>query len=178
MDYQNRKCLVAYFSRSGQNYVNGNITELPVGNTALLAEVIRGLVQGDSFHIETVDAYPLDYTKTTEIAQNQLRRNARPELTRTVCKMQGYDTIFLGYPNWWGTMPMAVWTFLEAYDFSGKTIVPFCTHEGSGLGRSEQDIEKLCSSAHIAPGLAIKGGRLQEMTKKTLQSTVQQWLQQ
>ena len=107
MKYRDKKCLVAYFSRRGQNYVNGEIRELARGNTELVAEAIRTIAQGESFYIETVDAYPADYTKTTEIAQNQLRHNSRPEVTRTVCNMQEYDVVFLGYPNWWGTMPMA-----------------------------------------------------------------------
>lgn len=72
--------------------------------------------------------------------------------------MDQYDTIILGYPNWWGTFPMAVFTFLEAYDFKGKIILPFCTHEGSGLGVNERDIRKLCPDAKVLPGLAIQGG--------------------
>lgn len=177
MKYRDKKCLVAYFSRRGQNYVNGEIRELARGNTELVAEAIRTIAQGESFYIETVDAYPADYTKTTEIAQNQLRHNSRPEVTRTVCNMQEYDVVFLGYPNWWGTMPMAVWTFLEAYDFSGKTILPFCTHEGSGMGHSEKDIKNLCPKAVVGKGIAIKGTRVQEMTGEALQAVVQEWLQ-
>lgn len=87
-----------------------------------------------------------------------LSGNARPELTETVTDMSSYGVIYLGYPNWWGTMSMAVFTFLESYDFSGKTIVPYCTHEGSGLGSSERDIKKLCPTAKALSGLAIKGG--------------------
>jgi len=79
----------------------------------------------------------------------RLHLNARPELTNTVENMESYDVIYLGYPNWWGTMPMAVFTFLESYDFSGKTIIPFCTHEGSGIGNSERDIKKLCPKAKV-----------------------------
>lgn len=75
-----------------------------------------------------------------------------------VADMDAYDLIYIGYPNWWGTMPMAVFTFLESYDFSGKTIVPYCTHEGSGLGSSERDIRKFCPNAKVLSGLAIKGG--------------------
>jgi flavodoxin len=79
--------------------------------------------------------------------------------------MDSYDVIYMGYPNWWGTMPMAVFTFLESYDFSGKTIIPYCTHEGSGMGRSERDIKKLCPNARVLPGLAIRGGTVDRADK-------------
>lgn len=92
------------------------------------------------------------------MSKEELRANARPVLTGTVADMDSYDVIYLGYPNWWGTMPMAVFTFPESYDFSGKTIVPYCTHEGSGLGSSERDIKKLCPTAEVLSGLAIIGG--------------------
>ncbi len=75
-----------------------------------------------------------------------------------VADMDSYEVIYLGYPNWWGTMPMAVFTFLDSYDFSGKTIVSYCTHEGSGLGSSERDIKRLCPMAKVLSGLAIEGG--------------------
>ena len=109
------------------------------------------------FHIESVPAYPKDYTETTEVAKRELRAKARPKLTEQVKDIEAYDVIFLGYPNWWGTMPMPVYTFLESYDFSGKTIVPFCTHEGSGMGHSEKDIAKACPNATVLEGIAIHG---------------------
>jgi flavodoxin len=152
------KCLIAYYSRRGNNYVSGSVVNLPVGNTEVAATVIQKLTGGETFRIDTVKAYPADYTKTTELAQQELRQNARPELSGHVEDMSAYDLVFLGYPNWWGTMPMAVCTFLEEYDFSGKTIVPFCTNEGSGMGHSESDIRKLCPAAKVLSGLSIKGG--------------------
>ncbi len=152
-----KKCLIAFFSRKGLNYSNGEIIDLKVGNTEVVAKMIQKVTGGDMFHIETVTAYPKDYTETTEVAKNELRAKARPKLTDRVENMNEYDVIFLGYPNWWGTPPMAVFTFLESYDFSGKTIVPFCTHEGSGLGHSEKDIAKSCPKAVLLEGLAIRG---------------------
>jgi flavodoxin len=152
------KILIAYFSRKGNNYVNGSIVDLPVGNTEVAADMIQKLTGGDLFQIDPVKAYPSDYEKTTEVAQRELRQGARPALTERVERMEGYDVILLGYPNWWSTMPMAVWTFLEAYDFAGKTLLPFCTHEGSGMGHSEGDLRKLCPGAKILKGLPIKGG--------------------
>ena len=152
-----KKSLVAYFSRKGQNYVNGKIADLPIGNTEVVAGMIRKITGCDTFHIESVNPYPKDYTETTEVAKNELRAKARPELTQHVDNMDAYHAVFLGYPNWWGTMPMPVFTFLENHDFSGKTIVPFCTHEGSGLGHSERDIAKLCPKAMVLNGIAIHG---------------------
>ncbi|MDP4240381.1 MAG: flavodoxin [Bacteroidota bacterium] len=156
----NSKSLIAYYSRKGQNYTGGSIVNLPVGNTEVVAKKIQEITGGTLFKIDTVKDYPEDYTETTNVARDEKRENARPELTATVDNMDSYDIIYLGYPNWWSTFPMAVFTFLESYDFSGKTILPFCTHEGSGLGNSERDIKKLCPHATVLPGLAIRGGNV------------------
>ena len=121
--------------------------------------------------IKTVKSYPEDYTETTNVAQEELRKNSRPELTEIVDNMDSYDVIYIGYPNWYGTMPMAVFTFLESYDFSGKTIIPYCTHEGSGLGQSVRDIKKLCPNSRVLDGLAIKGGSVNRN-----QNDVSAWL--
>jgi flavodoxin len=154
----NKKILIAYYSRKGQNYVGGRIVNLPIGNTEVAAKMAQELTGGDLFEIRPVKTYPDDYTEATEVAQHELRKNARPVLVAQVDNMDQYDIIILGYPNWWGTMPMAVFTFLEFYNFSGKTIIPFCTNEGSGMGSSERDIKKLCPNAKVEKGLAIRGG--------------------
>jgi flavodoxin len=167
----NTKSLIAYFSRPGNNYVGGNIINLPVGNTEVVAKKIQGLTKGDLFRIRTVRTYPEDYEETTTVAQDEKSKNARPGLTDHVHSMGSYDVIYVGYPNWWGTMPMAVFTFLESYDFSGQTIAPFCTHEGSGMGRSEQDIKNLCPTAKVVPGLAIRGGGANNAEKE-----IAEWL--
>jgi flavodoxin len=161
----NKKSLSVYYSRKGNNYVGGRIVNLPTGNTEVIAKKIQGLTGSDLFQIHTVKPYPEDYTETTLVAQDELSGNARPELTEMVADMDSYDVIYLGYPNWCGTMPMAVFTFLDSYDFSGKTIVPYCTHEGSGLGSSERDIKKLCPTAKVLSGLAIKGGTVDRAGK-------------
>ncbi len=155
------KRLIAYFSRAGNNYVNGNIVNLPVGNTEVAAKMIQNLTGSDMFRIDTLKAYPTDYHETTDVAKQELSQKARPELSGHVDNMANYRVIYLGYPNWWGTMPMAVFTFLERYDFAGKTIIPFCTNEGSGMGRSESDIRKLCPDARVLKGLPIRGGSVQ-----------------
>jgi flavodoxin len=166
-----RNILVAFFSRSGNNYVGGSIVSLPVGNTEVVAKIIQEMTKGSLFHIEAMNAYPDGYTETTEVAQQELRANSRPKLTGHLETMAAHDVIFLGYPNWWGTMPMPVFTFLEEYDLSGKTIVPFCTHEGSGLGRSVRDIKKSCPHSTILDGIAIRGSNV-----KNAQNEVSEWL--
>lgn len=168
---KNSKSLIAYYSRKGENYLNGSIVDLSVGNTEVVAKKIQALTGSDLFEIDTVKPYPEDYTETTNVAMVEKMQNAWPELTEVVDNMDAYDTIYLGYPNWWGTFPMAVFTFLESYNFSGKTIVPYCTHEGSGLGSSERDIRKLCSEAKVLPGLAIRGGSV-----KNAAETIKSWL--
>jgi flavodoxin len=174
MNIRDSKPLIAYFSRPGNNYVGGRIVNLPVGNTEVAAKMIQEMTKGDLFRIEAVNAYPEDYTETTEVAQQELRANARPKLTGHLETMASCNVIFLGYPNWWGTMPMPVFTFLERYDFSGKTIVPFCTHEGSGFGRSIGDIRKVCPEASVleASGLSARGSSADKA-----HSLVLEWLQ-
>jgi flavodoxin len=162
------KSLVAYYSRRGENYVGGDIVDLPVGNTEVVAGIIQKLTGSEIFRIDTVAAYPLDYQKATEVAKEEFQKQERPELAGHVADMNSYDVIFLGFPNWWGTMPMAVFSFLEEHDLSGKTIVPFCTHEGSGTGHSENDIKKTCPSATVLKALPIQGSRAQKSEHEVL----------
>ena len=157
-----QKILVAYFSRTGENYGVGSVKQ---GNTSIIADMIAQKTGADKFEIARAEAYPKGYDDCTKEARRELGANARPKLKTAAPALGGYDVIFLGYPNWWGTMPMAVWTFLESYDFAGKTILPFCTHEGSGLGYSERDIQKLCPGAKVVKGLAIKGSQVQRAGK-------------
>jgi flavodoxin len=170
-DHSNKKILIAYFSRRGQNYLNGDIVDLAVGNTEVVARMIQAQAGGDLFEIDTVKLYPKDYNETTKVAMEEKRSNFRPELTATVKNMEEYDTIILGYPNWWGTFPMAVFTFLESFDYSGKTILPFCTHEASGLGVSERDIRRICPQAKVLSGLALRGG-----SAKTASDVIRNWI--
>lgn len=170
--FKESKTLIAYYSREGNNYAGGRIVNLPVGNTEVAAEMIQKITGGELFRINTIKKYPEDYTETTKVAQQELRDNARPELSEYLENIDDYEVIILGYPNWWGTMPMPVFTFLEKYDFAGKTILPFCTHEGSGMGKSEADIKKLCPSARLEKGLAIKGSNVH-----SAQPEIEKWLQ-
>lgn len=156
-----KEMAVVFFSHTGQNYSNGSIVNLTTGNTAVVAEKIAALAGAAVFELKTKHDYPFIYRECTEMAQSELRANSRPKLVKTI-DVGEYDTIALGYPNWWGTMPMAVFTFLESQNLSGKTILPFCTHEGSGMGRSEADIRKLCPNSDIRRGLAIHGSAVSE----------------
>lgn len=119
----------------------------------------------------TVDPYPTNYNAVVDLAKQELKDDYRPELATKIENMDSYDVVFVGYPNWWATMPMAVFTFLEEYDFSGKTIIPFCTHEGSSFGRSIDDITELCPKSTILDGLAIRGRNV-----KNAQKDLSKWL--
>jgi flavodoxin len=154
-----KKILVAYFSHSG--------------NTRAVAYDICKKVDGEFFEIQTVKPYPSDYNTVVDIAKRELKADFRPELKSKLKNSGQYDVIFVGYPNWWGTYPQAVKVFLSTHDFSGKTIIPFCTHEGSELGRSVADLKKLCPKSTILEGLAIRGSaahnshdRIDEWLKK------------
>lgn len=167
------RTLIVYYSRRGENYVGGVIKNLQQGNTECVAGKIAALTGADSFRIETVKTYPAGYTEMTEVAMQELQNRERPALTGKIENMEQYDTIILGYPNWWSTMPMCVFTFLETYDFTGKTIFPFCTHEGSGLGHSIDDIKKVCPGAEVKDGLAIRGGSAASSDR-----LIKEWLKQ
>jgi flavodoxin len=166
------KILIAYFSRPGNNYVAGRITHFPVGNTEIAAKKLQDRTGGSLYKINPANPYSEDYHTCTEEAKKEISANARPKLSEYLDSIDGYDTIILAYPNWWGTMPMPVWTFLEQYDFSGKTILPLCTNEGSGMGKSESDIKKLCHGAAIKLGLAIRGSGVDHADRE-----LENWIQ-
>ena len=151
------KTLIAYFSHAGQNYSHGGIRNLPVGNTEVVAKKIHTLIDSDLFYIDTVQKYPDDHMEKINIAKREYNEDARPALTARVESMDEYDTVIVAFPNWWTTMPMALFTFLESYDFSGKRLCPLITHGGSGFSNSLKDIKRLCSGANITEGLAING---------------------
>lgn len=168
------RILVAYFSRTGENY---NVGYIEKGNTHIIADMIAEQTDGDTFEISTITPYPDDYDECTDIAQQERNDNARPELAESLDNMDDYDVIFIGYPIWWGDMPMAVYTFLESYDFAGKTIVPFCTHEGSGLGTTAGNIAATSPDAEILDGLSIRGSVAQNSQEEAAEA-VAEWLRQ
>ena len=165
------RTLIAYFSRAGENYFGGAYRYIDVGNTQVVAGQIQALTGADIFRIEMKAPYAQDYATCIQEAKWDLQANARPALTGRLDSIGQYDTIILGYPNYWGTIPMAVFTFLEGYDFTGKTILPFCTNEGSGMGKSEADIRKAAKGAAVKGGLPITGSRV-----ASARATVESWL--
>jgi len=165
------KKLVAFYSRADENYVNGMIKILDIGNTEVAASIIKELTDADMFKIEQIQAYSKDYNECIAQAQSDQKRDARPELKSYPESIDGYDMIYLGFPNYWSTMPMAVFTFLEHFDFSGKIIKPFCTHEGSGMGSSVNDIKKLCPGARVEKGLAIHGSSVNRSKRN-----IEEWI--
>ncbi len=137
------KIITVYFSHSG--------------NTRKIAGQIQRIAGGDIFELKSVEPYPNDYNAVVKKARQELDSDYKPPLKGSPGNIGSYDVIFIGYPVWWGTTPMPVFTFLSEYDFSGKTIAPFCTHEGSRLGRSVTDIARLCPRSKVLNGLAVRG---------------------
>lgn len=157
------KILVAYFSHKGENYWKGGRKILEKGNTAIVAETIAAAVGGDLFEIDTVVPYSESYDTCVAEARRDIKEDARPALTATVDTMADYDTIFLGYPNWCGTCPMAIYTFVESYNLAGKTMAPFCSNGGSGVKASEDDLRKACPDTTVVAGLSVKGEESESM---------------
>lgn len=160
--------LVVFYSRADENYFGGSYRYITVGNTEKVADMIASSIGADKFKIEQKIPYAKDYNTCIEQAKKDLKEKSRPELLTMPENLDGYDDIYLGYPNYWGTMPMAVYTFLEHYDWNGKTIHPFCTHEGSGLSGTERDIAKVCIGAKITKGLAIHGSSVDSAKNEIL----------
>lgn len=168
------KTLIAYFSRTGENYNVGTITE---GNTAKLAKEIAAQTGGTLFEIEPVTAYPTAYNEMLTVATNERQSNARPEIKNKVENFEQYDTIFIGYPIWWGDLPMLLHSFMESYDFTGKTVIPFNTHEGSGQAGTQSAITNKLSGATVLRGLAMQGSTAQKLSGDGSNASVKNWLE-
>lgn len=169
-----KKILVAYFSRTGENYAVGNISK---GNTHIVADMIAEMTGADTFEIKTVNPYPDNYKECTAIAKQELADNARPALATKVENMKDYDVVFLGYPIWWSDMPMALYSFMESYDFQGKTVIPFATSAGDVLTGKENTIPQYAKGAKVLQGLGIEGKRAQQ-NPASVRPEVQKWLTQ
>lgn len=151
------KTLIAFFSRADENYFGGAMRYVKVGNTEVVCGLMEKMIDADVFKIEMKTPYSPVYMTCIEEAKRDLREKARPELVSYPGSIDGYDTVILAYPNYWGTIPMAVATFLERYDFIGKTILPLCTNEGSGMGASERAIRQCAPGAEVKKGLPVTG---------------------
>ena len=163
--------LVIYFSRSGENYFGGVLKNIEKGNTEVIAEYIQEFTSADLFKVEPAEEYPADYMECIDVAKKEQQKDARPELKEALDDISAYDTIYIGFPNWWGTLPMPMFTQLEKLDFNGKTVKPFVTHEGSGFGSSQRDLKKLCQGADIKNGLSIPGATVYDV-----KDTVKAWV--
>lgn len=151
------KSLVVYFSKTG--------------TTERIANEIKDITGSDIVKIETVNPYPEDYNETVEIAQKEKTEKARPEIKTTVDNLDEYDTIYIGYPIWWGTMPMAMFTFIENNNLDGKTIIPFSTHKGSGLGSSVSDLKTALPNSTIKDGLACNSSTTTAQIKNWIENS-------
>ena len=157
IDTDKEKILIIYFSHSG--------------NTRKIARQIHANIGGDLVEIETIDKYPPDHSKILEQARREIDAGYKPALKTRMENISEYTFIFLGYPNWWGTIPTPVSAFLEEYDLSGKTIAPFCTHGTGGLARTVEAIKKLCPDLKVLNALGIRNNRVYEAERE-----VSEWL--
>ena len=170
-DMSGKKVLVAYFSHTGENYGVGYVKE---GNTAVIAKMIAGETGGTLFEIRPVKEYSDNYDKCVDEAKKEKEAGARPAVVDDI-EIEGYDVIFIGYPNWWGDCPMAVYTFIEKHNWAGKIVVPFCTHEGSGLSGTDRNIASACKGSTSLKGFALRGKTAQKERDEAL-AAVKSWL--
>ena len=172
--FENKRVLVAFFSRAGENHEGGYVEK---GNTALLAEQLAALIHADAtFEIQTVIPYPVDLKEMTETAKQEQAKQARPLLASKVDDMAQYDIIFLGYPIWYQDLPMPIYTFLESYDFTGKVIIPFSTGSSNAMSGKEADIPNYAKGAVLLPGACIRGKTVRDDAAETKQR-IAVWLE-
>ena len=168
---ENNKSLVVYFSHTGEQYSVGVVTE---GNTAKIAKIIAAKVGADLLEIVPEKPYPSKYKPCIDLAQTELRQNVRPAYKGDIDTSK-YDTIYIGYPIWWGEMPMVVFSFLDKHDLNGKTILPFCTHEGSSISGTDRTLAKKYPKATVKSPLAVRGSVAQN-NKSESEKSVSNWL--
>ena len=165
------KMLVAVFSRADENYGVGYIK---VGNTMKLAQVIAEKTGAELFEVVPAEKYPADYDTCIDVAKKELNRNARPAIAQDK-DISEYDVIFLGYPVWWGDIPMCMYTFIEAHDWAGKTVIPFCTSEGSGAGSTDRTLKRALKGAEVKRVMSMRGTTAQNNPSE-FEQTVDRWL--
>lgn len=165
------KSLVVVFSRTDENYNVGYITK---GNTMILAEMVAQKTGADLFEIKPSKKYPADYDTCIDVAKKELNAKARPAILEDK-DVSEYDTVYFGYPIWWGDLPMCFYTFIEGHDWNGKKIIPFCTHEGSGLAGTERKLKSALKGAEVMKGLAVRGSTAQN-DKAGAEKAIDSWL--
>lgn len=166
-----KKSLVIYFSHTGENYLSDGIRNIEKGNTEVIAEMIQDITGADLFKVEQVKEYPYNYQECCDVAKKELQDKARPEIKKTLENIDEYEVIYIGFPIWWETMPMPIFTQLEKLNFEGKIVKPFGTHEGSRMGSSEKDVKDLCKGAMVLAGLPIQGS-----TVNSAKAKVEDWV--
>ena len=172
-DQGRSKVLVVYFSRTGEQY---NVGVIEKGNTAIVAEMIVEATGADSFEILPADDhYPMTYKELTDVGLQEQRDGARPAIAGELPDLSGYDTIFIGAPVWWGDWPMILYTFFESEPMSGKTLIPFSTHAGSGLSGFDTKLTRIYPDCTIGKGLAVAGTDAQNNPEK-VRTSVDSWL--
>ncbi|MBQ9577578.1 MAG: flavodoxin [Muribaculaceae bacterium] len=167
MDKQG-KTLVVFFSHAGENYNVGNIK---VGNTKIVADYISEMTGADQFEIVADKDYDMPYMQLIEVAKQEANAGELPAMIGKLENVEQYDTVFIGGPVWWGTYPQVMFTFFRDYDLNGKTIIPFTTHEGSGLASCVEDVRAAYPDADVKPGFAIYGHDVRSGRAK-----VEKWL--
>lgn len=153
--------VVVYFSRAGENFINGVSKKIPIGNTEVLAQKIANRLNCPLIQLKEMDNYPDSYDETVKRAESEKKAATRVPYQKTELDRSKIDVLFLGYPNWWGSYPRIIATFLEDFDADGLIIYPFCTHEGSAFGSSLNELEDQCPNADIRSGLPVRGSRVE-----------------
>lgn len=169
------KTLVVYFSRTGEQYTVGVIEK---GNTAIVAEMIAEKAGADLWEVLPADDhYPMTYSALTDVAKREQSEKARPAYKGTAPDLSGYDTVFIGAPVWWGDWPMIMYTFFEQNRdaLAGKTLIPFSTHEGSGLSGFDRKLGSAIPGAAVGKGLAVRGNDAQN-NRGAARDSVNAWL--
>ena len=167
---KNKKSLIIYFSRADENYFGGEMRYVDKGNTEVVAEFIRDYTGADMFKVEPLNPYPADYMKCIDEAKVRTNNHKAP-IKENVPDISSYEVIYVGSPIYWGGMPEELFTALKGLDYSGKTIRPFTTHEGSGLSGVPRQLKEICVGAEVLDGLAITGSQV-----KNSKTKVEDWI--
>ncbi len=167
---KDKKSLIVYFSRADENYFSGEMKYIDKGNTEVIAEYIRDITGGDLFKVEPLNEYPKDYTKCIEEAKVRTREH-NASIKANIPDISPYEVIYIGSPIYWGGMPEELFTALKGKNYSGKTIRPFVTHEGSGLSSVPRQLSEICIGANVLDGLAIVGSQVNNSRSK-----VEEWI--
>ncbi len=162
---KDKKSIIIYFSRADENYFGGEMRYVDKGNTEVIAEYIKDIVGADIFKVEPLNPYPADYMECIEEAKVRTREHNAP-IKENIPDISSYEVIYIGSPIYWGGMPEELFTALKGLNYSGKTIRPFTTHEGSGLSEVPRQLKEICNGAEVLDGLAINGSQVNNSKQK------------